>query len=396
MAGNSATFDPAAATAAYLAQLPPAVHAKAADYTHGGEWILLWTALVAVLAGWLVLRSGVLVGVRQRLAAAPLWLMALAVIAVDVVLETVLDLPWSAYTGWWRQKAYGFTTQPFVDWLGEWLQGSLITAVGMVLLLSLIYALIRRAPRTWWLWSTGVTAIFLAFVFVLAPVLIQPLFNTYAPAPPGPMREAVAALAKANGVPADKIMVFNGSRQSTRYTANVSGLGGTARIAMSDTMFAKGADLHEVRGVVGHEMGHYVLRHIYWSVGLYTLLALAAFFLIDRSFPLVLRLTGARGVTGLADPAGVPVIGIIVTALTLVLTPVSNTISRTLEAQADAFSFERANEPDGLARALIKTVEYRAATPSRLEEAIFYSHPAVGNRIRRAMAWKASHPTRAP
>ena len=396
MAATSATFDPAAATGAYLATLPPAVHARAAAYTHGGEWILLWSALVAVAAGWLVLRSGVLVRLRERLSGTPVWAMALAVIGVDVALETVLALPWNAYTGWWRETAYGLTTRPFGGWLVEWVQSSLIGVVGTVLLLAAVYALIRRAPRTWWLWSTGLAAVFVAFIFVLAPVVIQPIFNTYTPAPPGPVRDAVVALAKANGVPSDKIVVFNGSKQSTRYTANVSGLGGTARIAMSDTMFAKGADLHEIRGVVGHEMGHYVLRHIFWSAGLYSLMALVAFFLVDRSFPLVLRLTGARGVTGLADPAGAPVVGIIVTVLTLVLTPVANTISRTLEAEADRFSFERANEPDGLSRALIKTVEYRAATPSRLEEAIFYSHPAVGARIRRAMEWKATHPTGAP
>jgi STE24 endopeptidase len=205
------------------------------------------------------------------------------------------------------------------------------------------------------------------------------------------VRDAVVALAKANGVPTDKIVVYNGSKQSNRYTAHVSGLFGTARVAMSDVMFAKGADLAEVKGVVGHEMGHYVHHHMLWGAGAYTLLALAAFFLVDRLFNPVLALSGAEGVEALADPAGLPVISIILAVLGLLATPLTSAITRVAESDADRFSLERAHEPDGLAKALVKTIEYRAATPSKLEELIFYDHPAVGVRIRRCMAWKAAH-----
>jgi STE24 endopeptidase len=205
------------------------------------------------------------------------------------------------------------------------------------------------------------------------------------------VRDAVAALARGNGVPDDKIVIYNGSKQSNRYTANVAGLFGTARVAMSDVMFAKGADMAEVRGVVGHEMGHYVHRHTLWLAAAYTLMALAAFFLVDKLFDPVLRLTGAEGVEGLADPAGMPVIGIILTVLGLLATPLTNGLTRVIESDADRFSLEHAHEPDGLAKALVKTIEYRAATPSKLEEVLFYDHPAVGVRIRRCMDWKAAH-----
>jgi STE24 endopeptidase len=99
--------------------------------------------------------------------------------------------------------------------------------------------------------------VFITVMMVLAPIYIEPIFNKYTPAPAGPVRDQVVAMAKANGIPADKIFVYNGSKQSNAYTANVSGLFGSARVAMSDTMFKQGADLAEVRGVVGHEMGHY-------------------------------------------------------------------------------------------------------------------------------------------
>lgn len=387
-------FDPAAATAAYLAQLPPEAHAKAAAYTQGGHWLLLWGTGVTLLVAWLVLRSGLLVKLRAGVEAKrprP-WLAVFLVLIVDGIVEAALALPWSAYSDWWRERTYGLTSQAFTGWVAEWALLAGFSLLITVLLLSLVYALIRRAPRTWWIWSGGLTGLFVVFVVVLAPVFVMPLINTYEPAPPGPVRDAVVQMASANGVPSDKIFIYDGSRQSNRYTANVAGLGGTARIAMSDVMFKKGADLAEVRAVVGHEMGHYVHKHALWYAGAYTLLALGAFFLVDRLFPLVLGWSGARGVTGLADPAGFPVISIIISVLALLATPINSSITRIGEADADRFSLERVNEPDGLAKALVKTIEYRAATPSRLEETIFYSHPAVGNRVRRAMEWKAAHP----
>jgi STE24 endopeptidase len=122
------------------------------------------------------------------------------------------------------------------------------------------------------------------------------------------------------------------------------------------------------------------------------LMALVGFFLVDRLFGWTARVLGAKGVTGLADPAGYPVMAIIVTVLGLLATPITNSFSRWGEADADHFSVEHFDEPDGLAKALVKTIEYRAATPGKLEEFIFYDHPSVGGRVRAAMDWKAAHP----
>lgn len=389
-----AQFDPVAATQAYLAVLTPAQHAKAQAYTQGGHWLLLWSAVVTVAVAWVVLRSGFLVRLRDRIEGGvprP-WRVVLLVLLVDGILEALLGLPWNIYSDWWRETAYGLTSQAFGGWLGEWVLNGAIGILLTTVLMAALYAIIRRAPRTWWIWGGGVVALFFMAIMVLAPVFIEPLFNTYKPAPPGPVRDAVVALAKANGVPSDKIYIYNGSKQSNRYTANVSGLFGTARVAMSDTMFKRDADLAEVRGVVGHEMGHYVHMHSVWFAAAFGVLALAAFFLIDRLFPAVSRLVGATGLRGLADPAAFPVISIMLAVLVLVSTPLRVSITRIGESDADTFSLQRANEPDGLAKALVKTVEYRAATPSKLEEVLFYDHPSVGGRVRKAMDWKAAHP----
>ena len=389
-----ATFDPAAATATYLSKLSPEANDRAVAYTQGGHWVLLWTAVISLAIYLLLVRSGVLVRLRDRLEArgfGPLRVSAL-VLGTAFVVETLLNLPWSVYADWARERSYGLSSQSFAGWLGE---SALASVIGLPVTLALavgIYALIRRAPKTWWLWSAALIAAGSVVMMVVAPVFIAPLFNRYEPAPPGPVRDAVVVLAKANGVPSDRIYIYNGSRQSNRYTANVAGLFGSTRIAMSDVMFAKGADLAEVRAVVGHEMGHYVLRHGWRNAIVISILAVLALFTVDRLFVPAARWLGAGGVRGLADPAGYPVIGALVVGLGLISTPVTASLTRIGEAEADRFSLERANEPDGLARALVKTIEYRAATPGPIEEMLFYDHPSVGSRVRRAMDWKAAHP----
>ena len=393
MAAGSTTFDAAAETAKYLAALPPEAHAKATAYTQGGHWLLLWGTLIAILVSWLIVKTGVLAKIRTAAGRGKIgWLAVLAVLPAWYLMDSLLSLPWGVYTGWWRQTQYGLTSQALSGWFADWGKGLGVGLVMNLILFSLIYWVMRLSPRRWWLWGGLVSSAFLIFGIVIAPVLIEPMFNKYTPAPPGEVRDTVVAMANANGVPSDKIFIYNGSKQSNAYTANVSGLFGSARVAMSDTMFKKGADIAEVRGVVGHEMGHYVHMHSLWFAGAFSLLAMLGFWLANRLFPLATRLMGATGVESVSDPAGLPVLGAVLAVLGLLATPLTNTLIRTAEADADNFSLQRVNEPDGLAKALVKTIEYRAATPSKLEEVLFYDHPSVGSRVRMAMDWKAAHP----
>ncbi|WP_295224327.1 M48 family metallopeptidase [uncultured Brevundimonas sp.] len=389
-------FDPAAATAQWLATLSPQETARAIAYTQGSHWLILWSFLVSALVAWVIVRTGLLVAIRSRIERRrrrPI-LASFAVALVYSAMSWALTLPWAIYQGWWREKQYGLTSQAFGGWLGEAVIGAAISMVATSLLLVAIYALIRRARRFWWAWAAGVTAAFIVIGLVLAPLVIEPIFNTYTPAPNGPVRDAVVTLAKQTGTPSDKIFIYDGSKQSDRYTANVSGLFGTARVAMSDTMFKQGADLAEVRGVVGHEMGHYVRAHILWTVGILVVLSVLAFWLTNRLYPVAHRLLRADRVGDISDPAGLPVLALVLAFLGVLGTPVFATMTRTMEEDADHFSLVHANEPDGLSKALIKTAEYRAPSPSAIEEFLFYDHPSVENRIRRAMEWKATHPPR--
>jgi STE24 endopeptidase len=392
------SIDPAAETARWLATLSPEDLERAVAYTRGGHWLLLWGAIVAIVVSWLIIRTGLLSGIRDRLERRRRRpkLVSLVVGVVYLLLSFVLTLPWAIYESWWRETQYGLTSQPLAGWLTEALMGTAISTVFAGLLIVGLYSIIRHARRLWWAWGAGLTALAVVFMLIVSPILIEPLFNDYTPAPDGPMRDSVVELAQRTGTPDDKIFIYDGSKQSDRYTANVSGLFGSARVAMSDVMFAKGADLAEVRGVVGHEMGHYVHMHSLWMTGIMILLAAIVFWLIDRLFPVAKRLLGANRVGDISDPAGLPVLAAIASVIGLLLTPVTNTMIRVIEQDADQFSLVHANEPDGLSKALIKTAEYRAPSPTVIEEILFYDHPSVENRIRMAMEWKATHPANAP
>lgn len=382
-------FDVNAATARYIDSLGPTALQKAHDYTVGKEWMLLWDLLVSAVVTWLIVRSGILDRLEAKLPERRRNLRAFLVALIYFIVSALLSLPWSIYESWWREKSYGRTSQPIGDFL---FQGTLQLIIGSLLgaVFAIgVYWLMRRAGRRWWLWSGGLTAIALAFMMLLAPILIEPLFNKYTPVPPGPVRDAVVEMAGRAGIPANKIYMFNGSRQSNNFTANAGGVGSTARVAISDVAL-KNASLDEVRAVTGHEIGHYVLKHSWWGVLIFSVLAVILFWLADKLYPRFARAFGTDA--RLSDPRGVPVLVFLVSVLGLLASPLFNTFSRTIETQADAYSLRTENRPDALSTALVKTAEYRYPRPGALEEIIFYDHPSVERRVRTAMEWKAAHP----
>lgn len=382
-------FDPATATAQYIDSLGPAALQKAYDYTLGGEWLLLWGLVVAAVVTWLIVRSGLLDRLQERISPRRQNLRAFLVGLAYFLLSAVLTLPWALYADYFRERSYGRTSQPLGDFLGQAALSTAITAVVGALFIIGVYALIRRAGRRWWLWSGALTAAALAFVILLSPVLIEPLFNKYQPVPPGPVRDAVVSMAQAANIPEDKVFMFDGSRQSNNFTANAGGVGNTARVAISDVAL-NNADLDEVRAVTGHEIGHYVLKHTWMGIAFLAILAMLLFWIADRTFPRFAKLfgSGAR----LDEPRGIPVLLFMASLFSFVTMPLFSGFARTIEWQADNYSLRTENRPDALASALVKTAEYRYPRPSRVQELLFYDHPSVERRVRNAMEWKARHP----
>jgi STE24 endopeptidase len=378
-----------AETARYIDSLGPAALQKAHDYTVGKEWMLLWGLVVAAVVTWLIVRSGVLDAIDRKLGERRRNLRAFVVGLVYLLVSAVLTLPWTLYASWWRERSYGRTSQPLGDFLGQSALAVIISSVLTALFLIGLYWLIRRTGKRWWLWSAGLTAATLAFVLLLSPILIEPMFNKYEPVPPGQVRDAVVQMAGRAGIPPDKIYMFNGSRQSNNFTANAGGVGSTARVAISDVAL-NSASLDEVRAVTGHEIGHYVLKHTWWGILFFSLMAMVLFWLADRLFSRFARLFGTNAT--IAEPRGIAVLAFIVTLFGLLALPLLNTFGRTLETDADHYSLKTENRPDALSSALVKTAEYRYPRPGAVEEFIFYDHPSVERRVRTAMEWKAAHP----
>ena len=388
----AAAFDPVAATDAYLATVSGAARARSDAYFEGGYWLILWNAAMAIGLALVLLRTGIVARLSARAdriargrRAGRAFLFAFFYLG----LTAILTLPWSAYVGWAREHRYGMSTQTLPAWAGEWALGTAIgTLLGALAALAIL-TLYRKLPRSWWAWGTAASGLFLLLGLLLAPVFIEPLFNRYTPMPASPLRDRILAMAQANGVPADNVLVVDASRQTRRISANVAGLGPTVRVALNDNLLNRTSP-PEVRAVMGHELGHYVLGHSASLLVGFTLLAGLFLLVLDRATPRLVARYGTRwGIEGRDDPAMLAPALIVASALGVLMTPVTNSLVRFHEAQADYFGINASRAPDGWARVSLKLGEYRKLEPSAIEEIVFYDHPSGRTRILMGMTWKA-------
>ena len=387
------SFDPTAATKAWLATVPADQRAKSDAYFEGGYWLLLWNFLVGAAIAIFLLASKISARLRdfaERLT--KFKTLQVVIYALGFILITsVLGFPLTFYQFFVREHQYGFATQTFVPWFTEQLTGLVVGLIAGAIALSILYAVFRRAPRSWWLWGTLVVVVLSFFGNLVAPVYVEPLFNTYKPLTDQKIRDPILAMARANQIPVTQVFEVDASRQTTRVSANVAGMLGTTRIALNDNLI-KQCSLPEIRAVMAHEMGHYVLNHgakltIYFGV-----VALFGFAIARFVFDRALQRWGARWrVHGIADPAGFPLLVLIFVTFTFLMTPVLNSIVRTTEREADQFGMNTSREPDGECKVALKLGAYRKLDPTALEEFVFFDHPSGRARIRMAMDWKAAH-----
>jgi STE24 endopeptidase len=309
-----------------------------------------------------------------------------------IVATAILSFPLAVYQGFFREHKYGLATQTFGAWLMDQGKGLMVGLILGALALAVLYIALRRAPRTWWAWWAAVSVVFLIVGVTIAPVFIEPLFNKYTVLTDAKIRNPILSMAHANGIPAQQVFVVDASKQSNRVSANVAGMFGTMRIALNDNLLKRASE-PGIKSVMGHEMGHYVLNHIYEMIPFFAILLAAGFAFVHWGFG---RMTangrGERwGVRGVADPAGLPIFSILLSVYFLVLTPVLNTFIRSNEVEADMFGLNAAREPDGFAEVALLLGEYRKLAPGPVEEWIFFDHPSGRNRILAAMRWKAEN-----
>lgn len=382
------TFDVQLATDNYINALGTEALAKAAAYTSGSHWALLWGFLITAFVTWLFVKLQVLEKIEFKLRNRSLWTRSLVISGTYLALSSLLMLPWTLYSDWWREASYGKTSQTLGDFLSQGSMSLAISSALGALFFSGIYFFIRRVGKNWWAWSGGLTAASITAMMLIGPIWIEPLFNNYTPLPQGEVRQALEVLAKQANIQPDRIFVYDGSRQSNRFTANVSGLGSSARIAISDVAL-KSASLDEVKAVTGHEIGHYVSGHIWNLIGTAAVLSMIFFYLTDAMFKQVANRLGSTA--HIDEPRGIAVLLLCISFLSLLAQPITHYVTRVGEIEADQYSYKAVNLPDAMASALVKTAEYRDPRPHPLQELIFYTHPSVEKRVKAAMEWKATH-----
>ena len=389
--GMPANFDAAAATDAYIATMDAAARARSDAYFEGGYWLILVNLIAGLAMAWLLLQTGFSRALRDRVRAIvkSKSLTVATYAAIYTLVTTLILFPLTLWQGYFREHAFGLSTMSLGGWVSEQAIGLVMGMVMAALFLTVFYIVLRVAKQAWWMWGAAVSVMLLGTAIFVSPVFIDPLFNEYTPMEEGELRDDILALAEANGIPADNVYVFDVSRQSNRITANVNGLFGTTRIALSDTLIDN-TDPDEVLAVMGHEMGHYALNHLWEMFIIFAVVLAIGFAFTDRLFAIVNDRFGKKwGVSGISDIAGLPLLAACLSVYFFIATPVFNTVIRTNEAEADIFGLNAAREPDGFATAALRLASYRKIDPGSWEEFVFFDHPSGRARIAMSMQWKA-------
>jgi STE24 endopeptidase len=389
----SAHFDATAATNAYLAQIPADKRARSDSYFEGGYWMILWDFLYGVAVALLLLNlrwSSRMRDLSERVTRyKPVhtfvyWLQYL-------ILTTILFFPLTVYEDYLREHKYGLATQTFAPWMSDQLKNLAVNAVLGGLLAMLLFGVVRRLPRTWSIWGSVVTILFLIFTVLIAPVYIVPIFNKVTRLDDPKIVDPILSMARGNGIPAKDVYEIDASRQTTRMSANVSGFANTMRITLNDNLLRRGS-LEEIQAVMGHEMGHYVLNHIYKDILFFLILTVMGFACLRWALDWSLQKWGEKWqIRGSGDTAVLPLVILLISIGGFVITPIMNTWIRSQEYEADMYGLNTSRQPDGFAQAAIHLGEYRKMSPGPMEEWIFFDHPSGRNRIYSAMRWKAEN-----
>ena len=360
-------------------------HSRIGDtlYFVGAAWSF------GVLA--LVLVSGVSRRIRDtaaRVTKKP-FVVAMLYVALLTVVIAILEFPLSYYAGFVVPHQFDLTEQSFGSWMADMLKGLAVSIViGSVI--GALALLVIRKVRRWWvvLWLATVPLI---IAMVLAqPILLDPLFNKFEPLKDEVLRRKLVDLASRAGIEGGRVYQVNKSKQTKTMNAYVNGIGPTNRIVMWDTLLAK-MNHDEVLAVMGHEMGHYVMKHIWKTLAFLLALSIVVFYVANRAYEPGLRRWGSRwGVTERGDPASLPWLLLIASTISFLLSPVISGYSRAQEHDADVFSLEvtRLNEP--MASAFVKMAEDSKRDPSPHPFIKFwrYTHPPIAERIPFALQYK--------
>ncbi len=332
--------------------------------------ILLFTGLSAKFRSWAF-------AARKRFFV--IWLFFIMIMVADYI----LGFPANYYRSFVVEHDFGFSNQTLQQWLTDDLLNLAIVLVLGSIPAWFFYWLVGYMKR-WWLAFTLGAIPFVVVVVVISPVFISPIFNEFTPLKDKQLESEILALADKAGIHGSDVFEVDASRQSSKVNAYVTGLFNTKRIVLYDTLI-KHFSLDEIRFVMGHEMGHYVMNHIWWGLGVLIVFMLFALWLMDLLIHPVIRMfQGAFKFDKLEDIASLPLVLIFVSIITFVFQPVTNSVSRYMEHQSDIYGMDITGvSGEDAARAFDKlsVLNLSDPNPPAIIEFWFYSHPALSKRM---------------
>jgi STE24 endopeptidase len=373
--------------------LSPDLYKKAHDISRIRFRLALLGFIYGLVVLWIILhwKLGPKFRDRAEKSSTKRFVQALVFSPLLVLTMAVLTLPLDIYSEV-VEKQFGLSVQSWGSWGWDWVKGQLIGLVLFTLLIWILYAVIRRSPRRWWLYFWLVSLPILIFVFFISPWVIAPLFNKFEPLQ-GKDPQLTAALEQmvqraGENIPPDRMFWMNASEKTTALNAYVTGLGASKRVVILDTTIAK-MSTPQIVFVAGHEMGHYVLHHVIRGLIFFSLLFLFLFYLGYRSIGWVLaRWGGGWAIRGFEDWASLPALLLLLSVFSFLINPVTSAFSRHDEHQADQYGLEvthglTPNSAQVAAQAFqaLGEVDLADPDPNPLDVFLFYSHPSIPDRI---------------
>lgn len=387
----------------YLAEAAAAFTPENRSYSDTRVFLMIAGPLYGILAGLLLMFTGLSArfrdiahGLGHRL-----YVRVLVYFTLYSTAIFALSLPLAWFEEFALEHQYGLSNQTLLGWAGDSVKSLVfsIFAVGVVPLLALAWARVQASPRGWWRWiALGTLPVTLAAV-VLQPVVFDPMFNKFTPLRDAELRTQILSLAAQAGIPGRNVYEVDMSSKTKKINAYVSGFGASQRIVLWDTAL-QSLKRDEILFVMGHEMGHYVLNHIWKYLALISLGAFAGFWLCARIAEWWLSAFGARwGVTSVSDLAAMPVLLLSLTMVTLIAMPGLNWVSCLIEHESDIYALELTHDNDAGARAFLQLAKDNRSNPEPAEwvRILLYDHPPLGDRIRFALEyrpWEKGEPNR--
>jgi STE24 endopeptidase len=298
---------------------------------------------------------------------------------------SVIAFPFVYVSGYVIEHRFGFSRQTFRQWIVDWAKSLFVSYILGGIVFEVIYVVTYMCAHTWWLWLALFMILFSVILANLFPILILPLFYKTSPLGDTELKQRIQTLCKRVNIPIAGVFSINLSSKSTKANAAVTGLGNTKRILLGDTLLADyGPD--ETISVLAHEITHFVEHHMWWLVGIQSVVTLVLFYVLYRVYPPLYELAGVEHIS---DIAAFPVFALIFAGLTFITKPLTAGVSRYFERRADRGALDVSDDVDSFISVMAKfcNKQLMVAYPHPLIEWYTYSHPSPGNRIRFAERW---------